>query len=136
MKSTGFTYVEVLVATLLVALLLVPAMEAFTTSVAANNIYLDKMRDHYRLVDLMERTLARSYASLEAEAALVGSSTVATSFSDPGGTERRRLVFLAAYDGDNADGDGDPFTGGDPDLLWVQVRIEHTDESVVSLVTP
>ena len=30
-------------------------------------------------------------------------------------------VFIWRYDLDNADADGDPFTGGEPDMLWLQI---------------
>lgn len=136
MKFAGFTYVEILVAVMLMALVLVPSIEAFNTSINANKVYGEKVVDHYRLVDLLEQTLAEPFADLNAEADLAGGATIATNYSDPPGTIRRRVVFIAAYDGDNADADNDPFTGTDADLLWLSVAIENRDDQLVALVTP
>ena len=44
-------------------------------------------------------------------------------------------MFLARYDGDDADSDGDPFTGGDEGLLWVKVEIEGTAHVIETLVS-
>ena len=35
-------------------------------------------------------------------------------------------MYVTGYDGDNLDGDNDPFTGADPGLLWIRVEIENT----------
>jgi hypothetical protein len=44
-------------------------------------------------------------------------------------------VFLSRYDGDNADGDGDPFTGTDGDLIWVRVEIPGTTLDIEALTS-
>ena len=44
--------------------------------------------------------------------------------TEPGGLPGRLVVYLSPYDGDNADADDDPYTGTDPDLLWIGVEIE------------
>ena len=49
-----------------------------------------------------------------------------TSYSELAGSPGRLLVYLSNYDGDNADADGDPFTGTEPDLLWIRVEIEDS----------
>ncbi len=51
------------------------------------------------------------------------------------GSVDRRLVFIANYDGDNADTDNDPFTGTDPGLLWVRVEIEGSVAALQALKT-
>ena len=51
------------------------------------------------------------------------------------GDASRRLVYVAGYDGDDADGDGDPFTGADDGLLWVEVEIENTSVAVACLTS-
>lgn len=73
----------------------------------------------------MEQLLAEAPASLDAAAQAAGAPTTPTSYSDAPGTPDRRLVFLARYDLDNADGDGNPFTGGDAGLIWVRVAIKN-----------
>ncbi|MCH9672344.1 MAG: hypothetical protein K0U93_12930, partial [Gammaproteobacteria bacterium] len=60
--------------------------------------------------------------------------TTPSGFSDAAGASPRRLVYVSRYDGDNADGDSDPFTGTDPELIWVQVSIEGAGQSIQTLV--
>ena len=45
------------------------------------------------------------------------------------------LVYLSRYDGDNADGDNDGFTGTDADLSWIRAAIADTPVSLHTLVT-
>ena len=40
------------------------------------------------------------------------------------------LVYLSLYDGDNLDGDNNPLTGADPDLIWIRVEIEDSVQSL------
>jgi hypothetical protein len=79
----------------------------------------------------MEEVLARSFAELAAEEVAAGGAPSA--YSDGAGAPDRRLVLLSRYDGDNADGDDDPFTGKDAGLLWVRVEIEGTDHVLETL---
>jgi hypothetical protein len=72
----------------------------------------------------MEQLLATPHAALDAAALAVGSAVAPTSYSDAAGTPQRRLVFIARYDVDNADADGNGLTGGDAGLLWLKVAIE------------
>ena len=54
---------------------------------------------------------------------------------DPGVPPGRLLVYLSLYDGDNADADDNPFTGTDPDLLWIRIDVEdtvHTLETITA----
>lgn len=122
----GASYIEILVATALIAISLIPASEALRSATASSSIYSDYSVQNYRLLAKMEEVLARSYFSLETEAAAVGSETIPTIFSDAVATPDRRLVYLSPYDADNADADNDPFTGTDPDLIWVRVQIEDS----------
>jgi len=84
----------------------------------------------------MEETLALPFAELAQQADLVADPKVLIPppYSDPAGTEFRRLVFLARYDGDNADGDKDPFTGIDAGLLWVRVTIEGSPRALETVI--
>jgi hypothetical protein len=45
------------------------------------------------------------------------------------------LVYLSRYDGDNADGDNNPFTGTDADLIWVRAAIADPPIDMTTLVT-
>ena len=131
----GFSYVEVLVATALLAVGLVPALEALQQGVAGGEIHATLTSDHYHLTAKMEEALAQPFAALEAAATAAGGPTVPTTYSDAAGEADRRLVYLAGYDGDDADGDGDPFTGADEGLLWVKVEIEDTGAAVACLTS-
>ena len=134
-RESGFSYIEVLVATVILAIALVPAMAALQTGLAGAAVHESHVVQHYRMLGKLEEVLAEPFGTLDTEALAVGSPSVATSYSDILGSENRRVVFLARYDGDDADSDGDPFTGGDEGLLWVKVEIEgtaHVTETLVS----
>ena len=105
----------------LLAVLLVPAIGALHTGLSGSGIHADIGRDHYRLVSRLETVLAESFTDLEAAAA--GPATP-SSYSDPAGPPDRLLVYIAAFDADNADVDNDPFTGTDSDVLWIRVVVE------------
>ena len=145
----GISYVEVLVAIVLVAITLVPALEALQSGIKGADIHEDYVVDHYQLVSKFEEVLAKPFGTLLNESAAVGNSATASSYSDAGGTANRRIVYLSYYDAGDSDGDGDPFTildantdgdnnpytGTDIGLLWVSAEIEgtvHTMETLVS----
>lgn len=147
----GISYVEVLVATVLVAITLVPALEALQTGIKGADIHENYAVDHYQLISKFEEVLAKSFDTLLIESALAGSYTTETAYSDAAGADKRRIVYLSYYDASNSDGDGDPFTIADNDndgdnnpytgtdvdisLLWVRAEIEgtvHTMETLVS----
>lgn len=135
-RQAGYSYVEVLIAAVLIAISLVPAADALRTATVGAEIYEEYSAQHYSLLAKMEEVLAEPYGSLDAEAVAVGNKTAPTAYSDPVSTPDRRLVYLAAYDIDNADGDDEPFlTGTDPGVVWVRVEIEGTVLSLESLTT-
>ena len=138
-----------MVATVLVAIALLPAMDGLYTAMRGNDVYESSSRQHYAALALMEDMLAEPFSLLTDAAAVVGSETTPSSYSDAGGTPDRRLVFIALYDGDNADGDGNVFTVPDPNLdgdnnpytgyaglLWVRVEVEGSVISLESLTAP
>jgi type II secretory pathway pseudopilin PulG len=122
--QAGFSYVEVLIATVLIAVSLAPAMEALQTSIAAPTVTRSLTADQYHLKAKLEEVLAQSFVNLDNAGLTAGSPSTPTSYSDAAGSARRRLVFVSRYDGDNDDADNDPFTGTDAGLLWVSARIE------------
>lgn len=137
--QTGLTYVEVLIATIIIALALVPAMEALHTGMLGNEVYQASTAEHYAALSKMEELLAEPRATLLAAAAVAGDTVTPTSYSDAAGAPGRRLVFIGLYDTDNADADNDVFTVPDPNLdgdndlftgfaglLWVRVEIENS----------
>jgi len=130
----GFSYVEVLVAVILIALTLVPAISAVFGGIQGGDIHEQSAQNHYRITGRLEEVLARPFDELQAEAdAAGGPGVIVPAYSDITGTAQRRLVYLARYDGDNADADGDPYTGVDDGLLWVRVQIENTMEGMETL---
>ncbi|MCP4982106.1 MAG: type II secretion system protein [Gammaproteobacteria bacterium] len=135
-RQAGFSYVELLVATLLIVVLLVPALEAMQSGIQGSGIHTELAQNQYRMIAKMEQTLALSFSELLEQADLVADSTVLipAPYSDTAGTESRRLVFLARYDGDNADADDDPFSGTDAGLLWLRVTIENSSRSLETVI--
>jgi type II secretory pathway pseudopilin PulG len=134
-RMAGLTYVEVLIATALIAISLIPAIEALTPATQSMNIHETQVVRHYALTALLEDVLAKPFSELDTEAVTINDPAVAsTTYSDLPAANNRRLVYLSRYDADNADGNGDPFdTGMDVGLLWVRVAIEGTDQAIESL---
>ena len=130
---SGATYAEVLLATAFVALLLASVIDALSAGVESAELHLELAETHYHLSSLFEETLAQPFEDLDAEALAAGSPSVATAYSDAVGATRRRLVYLARYDADDADGDGNPFTGGEDGLLWVRVELEYSHRALETL---
>lgn len=135
-RQSGISYVEVLIAALLIVITLGPMMDAMrgaTTSVGAHE---DAAIRHAHLISKMEEVLAEPYSSLDAAviAAMPNAWTAPSVYSDVAGTTNRRLVYLSYYDGDNADADDDPFTGMEVDLIWVRTEIAGTPIEAETLV--
>lgn len=126
-NQSGISYVEVLAAVIIIAITVIPATNAIRGSMDVAESDSQATVNHYRLISKLEEVLAEPFSAVSAQAA---GPTTATVYSDTVGSLDRRLVFIATYDGDNADADNDPFTGTDPDLLWVRVEI---DGSVAAL---
>jgi hypothetical protein len=138
-NMTGLSYVEVLVAVVLITLVLVPAMDALLPGLAGSGIHKTTAEDHYQLTGKLERVLVEPFGQLNSAANAAGSPTTPTTYSDVHGfADCLRIdcnVFIARYDADNADGDDDPFTGTDDGLLWVQVVVPGTGMSIESLIS-
>lgn len=132
-SQKGFSYIEILVATVLIAITLIPALESIQGALAGSEVHQSLATQHYQLVSKIEEVVAQPYSALETAAAAAGSTTVPTSYSDAPSTPDRRLVFLFGYDGDNADADNNPFTGVDDGLMWVRVEIEGTPQILETL---
>ena len=135
-RQSGFSYMELLIATLLIVIMLVPALDAMQSGIQGSGIHTQLAENQYRMISKMEQTLALPFSELLTQADLVADSKVLIPppYSDAAGTESRRLVFLARYDGDDADGDKDPFTGTDSGLLWVRVTIEDSPRALETVI--
>ena len=139
-RMSGFSYVEVLVATVLIAIVLVPAMDALLPGIQGSGIHETRSEDHYRLMGKIEETLAEPFASLDDAVTAAGNPTTPITYSSdtvtyPNGRQITRNVFLSRYDGDNADADDDPFTGTDAGLLWVQGIIAGSSLRIETLTS-
>ncbi|PLX83222.1 MAG: hypothetical protein C0617_11845 [Desulfuromonas sp.] len=134
-SCAGFSYVEVLVATVLVAVALVPIGEALQEAVSGAYAGEAHAVGRHRLEAKLEEVLAEPFSALEHAAAAAGGAETASSYSDDVTVAERRLVYLAPYDADDADGDADPFTGGDEGVIWVQVAIEDSGQSLETLTS-
>ena len=133
----GFSYVEVLISIVLIVLTLIPAMNALAPAIQGTTVHEEVVTEHYRLRAKFEEILAQPYDDLFSEAILLWDPTVPSPlYSDPVATENRRLVYLARIDADNADADGDPFTGTENDLLWIRVSIDGNFRALESVVSP
>ena len=58
-SCAGFSYVEVLIATMLIAVCLVPALEALHTGLLGSGIHRDSVEEHYHLQAKLEEMLAQ-----------------------------------------------------------------------------
>lgn len=129
-RQRGLTLVEVLVAMTLLAILMVPALQALNTGFLGTEVHETQSTNHFRLVSRLEEALAEPFDALESAAA---GHKVPSSYSDAAATPERVLVFISPYDLDNADADNDPFTGTDDGVLWLRVAIEGGVQSLASL---
>ncbi len=132
-RHRGLSYAEALLAVAVLAVALVPALDALQTAFAGAAVQ-DELRDgQQQVANGIEMVVAEPFSNLDQAAQAAGSETVASSYSDPVGPDRM-LVFLSRYDGDNADSDDDPFTGTDAGLIWVRVVRENTPHELTTLV--
>jgi Flp pilus assembly pilin Flp len=134
-RQSGISYIEVLIAAALIAVTLVPMMDAVRTATVSTGVHEEAAVQNLHLIATLENVLAEPFSSLEAAATAAGSESTLTSYSDLAGLSNRRLVFLSLYDGDNADADNDPYTGTDQGLMWVRVEIEGTAQAIETLIS-
>jgi len=149
-RQEGLTYIEVLIAAALITIAVLPAMDALYTGMLGSDVYDSTSAEHYATLAKMEEMLAEPQSLLLTAAAATGhAKTPSNLYSDAAGTPNRRLVYIALYDADNVDGDGDFFTVPDPNtdgdndpytgyagLLWVRVEIEGSVTFLESLSAP
>jgi len=142
-RQHGFSYVEVLVASFLVAIALVPAMDALKTGILSADVHQDLTEGHYSRLKKMAELQAEPFTNLLNAAEVASNNTTATSYSDAAGSANRNLVYIALYDADaspftitdtNVDGDNDPYTGNTANLLWVRVMTEGNPQTLETLI--
>jgi len=132
--QSGLSYVEVLVATLLITVALVPMIEALAPGVQGSLLHRQQAESYYALAGKLETVLAEPFADLDAAATAAGAYTAPTSYSDLAAVVPHQ-VFIWRYDADDADADGNVFTGGEDDLLWVQVQSRNGNQALETLLS-
>ena len=127
-RAGGFSYVESIVALLILATALAPALSALRPGLAASASTRSYSVNQQRLKSRMEEVLANRFATLDAAAIAAGNSPAATvtAYSDAAGTKDRLLVTLYRYDGVSP-------TASDSGLLWVTVAIEGSSLALNTL---
>ncbi len=125
--SSGFSYVEVLIVSTLLMVLLSPLLDALQANSLSGEISDQLRKERNHACSTVESVLALPIATLLDEASALGSPLVPSdAYSDAAAAVPRALVYLSTYDADNADADNNPFTGTEADLLWVRVVIENS----------
>ena len=133
-RQAGVSYIEVLIAAVLLAAALAPGLDALSLAHMAPRANTLALEGVQRVASRMDEVLAEPFTALEAAAARAGSPDVPTDYSDPDGQADRLLVYLAPYDGDDADGNGQPFDGADAGLIWIRVAAGDSPYSLAMLV--
>ena len=118
----GLSYVEVLIAVVIVAVCLAPATDALREGLRAAGMQSAHTVNQQRLKTRIEEVLANNYATLDAAAMAAGNSPAATvaAYTDAAGSADRLLATLYRYDGSAA-------TASDTGLLWVKAAIEGSN---------
>ena len=137
-RQRGLSYVEVLIAVVIVAVCLAPALDALRGGIRAAAIQGSQAVNQQRLKTRMEEVLANRFVTLDAAALAAGNSPGASLAacsgatvvlcSDAPGTADRLLVTLYRYDSSAATA-----TVNDTGLLWVNVAIAGSNLSLDTL---
>lgn len=118
----GFSYAEVLLSVVLLAILLVPALQALNTAIAGSSGATGLPARQLKLRSKMEEVLSKPYGQLYAQTSLPGGNTttsVSASLSDASGNADRRVAVLYRFDvATNA------LSATDTGLLYVSVYYE------------
>lgn len=130
---SGFSYLEVLIATLVVSIALVPMMDALLPGLQGSELHRRHAQVHYTLRGKLETVLAEPFDNLEMAATAAGTHTSPSAYSDTAASVPHE-VFIWHYDVDDADLDGNVFTGGEDDLLWVRVAAQNSAEALETLI--
>ncbi|MFK8017947.1 MAG: type II secretion system protein [Gammaproteobacteria bacterium] len=127
----GVSYTEVLVAIVLISLIALPTAQSIQSALTSARQSIDDANHRFALQSLLETTLVDDFASLSSRAG--GSTTPAASSALADGETLD--LYIASWDIDNADGDDDPFSGADDEVLWVRVQLRGTRLTLSTLVT-
>ena len=138
-RCAGYAYIEILIATLLVVVVMLPALHSLFPATSVAGVHDARAEDFYLLSGRLEELLVEPFDDLDTAALAAGDETTPTTYSDVvtarGGRQVTLNVFLSRYDSDNADSDDDPFTGTEDDLLWVRVELPGTADGLETLLS-
>ena len=127
--SPGFSYVEVLVALVLLAVGIVPATDAVRNSLAAPQIVQAAAQSRQCVKNHMEKILAEPYQNLAKAAGLI--SAVSAVYSLPADTQcDRRNVYVSFYNPGPPAG----FVAINSGLLYVTVAAPGTAQTFSTLL--
>lgn len=129
---TGYAYIEVLIAAIVLSLALVPASDALMEVIRHTQEVRSLLQTNYHIQVLLETVLTNPYTTLAAELSVA--APVASRFSDPTATTHRRIVYILPFDADNADTDDNHFSGAESNILRVQVVSENTGIEFTTLM--
>ena len=118
----GFSYAEVLLSVVLLAILLVPALQALNTGIAGSAGATGLSQRQLSLRSKMEEVLSTPFSQLYAQTYLGGGNTttsVSTSFSDASGALDRRVVVFYRFDAAT-----NALSTNDTGLLYVSIYYE------------
>ena len=125
----GFSYVEILLSVVLLAILLVPALDAVQTAVMGSQNGATVLARELALRDYMERVLARPFAELYERTYAQGGNSpgVNAALSEPEGTADRRNVVLYRFDASTpaVNGPDKGRTQADSGLIYILVYYER-----------
>lgn len=127
-RQYGINYVEVMIATVLLAICLVPALDSVTDAIASRGVAASTTRNDILCVKShLELVSADPYSALLSAATATGSMAVASSYSALATASCPALqVYLGRYDADNA---ASPYVMTDTGLVMIKVAIQ--DNSIV-----
>jgi hypothetical protein len=131
-RQRGAAYLEIMVALMILAVCLSPALDALTGGLATAPAVAATSRDFACVAAQIEKVLAEPYASLLQGAVSAGTKTVPVPAYSVGADAAcpARNTFLARYSPDSA---ADPFVSQDSGLLFVRVAVVDGTASLTSL---
>lgn len=123
-RRAGLGQIEAMIAVALVAIAIVPALDALGVALESASLHGENVVEHYALLGLFEEVLSADFDALELIEIAQVDDSLPSVLSDPPGTPGRRLIFISPWDLDDSDGDGDPLTGTDSDVLMIRAEAE------------
>lgn len=132
--GSGFAFLEVLVAAVILSIALVPASSALRAASEHGRLSRDRLAVEYLALTKLETALAASWETLNNEAVSTGGVTESLLWSDAVGLTNRRLMYVSPHDINNADGDNNLLTGVEAGILRVRVEVNGTNILYQTLV--